>query len=62
MNKLFYVPATKINARIADTVVEGYPIMIEGYQYEKVSRAPRGRKILRRLLNMETQERIVIYS
>lgn len=62
MNKLFYVPATKINARIADTVVEGYPIIIDGYQYEKVSRAPRGRRILRKLLNVESQEQIVIYS
>lgn len=62
MNKLFYVPATKINARIADTVVEGYPIKIDGYQYEKVSRAPRGRRILRKLLNVESQEQIVIYS
>lgn len=62
MEKLFYVPATKINARIADTVVEGYPIMIDGYQYEKVNRAPRGRRILRKLVNEEKQERIVIYS
>jgi hypothetical protein len=62
MEKLYYVAATKINARIADTVVPGYPIHMDGYLYEKVRSAPRGRRILRRLLNTETQTRIVIYS
>jgi len=30
MNKLFFVPSTKINARIADTVITGQHITIEG--------------------------------
>lgn len=62
MEKLYYVTASKINARIADTVIPGYPINMDGYLYEKVRTPPRGRRIVRRLLNTETQTRIVIYS
>lgn len=62
MEKLYYIAATKINARIAETVVHGYPIQLNGYLYEKVSSAPRGKRILRRLLNIDTQTRIIIYN
>lgn len=62
MNKLMFVPATKINAVISETVIPGSHITINGYTYEQVSRAPRGRRITRKLINEDKQERIVIYS
>ena len=62
MNELFFVPAVKINARIADTVVIGNHIKIDDYTYERVSRRPRGRSILKKLLSLDQQTRLVIYS
>jgi hypothetical protein len=62
MNENYYIRATKINARVADLVLEGNHITIDGYTFEKLDRKPRGRVIERRLLNTETQERILIYS
>ena len=62
MNKLFFVPSTKINARIADTVVTGQHITVEGLTYQMVSKRPLGRRVLRRLINESTNTKIVINS
>lgn len=58
----YYVPSTKINAKIADIVETGFNIVIDNYNYERLSRKPKGRSIKRRLFNTTTQERIVIYG
>lgn len=58
----YYVPSTKINAKIADIVETGFNIVIDNYNYERLSRKPKGRTIKRRLFNTTTQERIVIYG
>jgi hypothetical protein len=58
----YYVPTTKINAKIADIVETGFNIVIDNYNYERLSRKPKGRTIKRRLFNTTTQERIVIYG
>ena len=62
MNENYYIRATKVNARVADLVIEGNHIIIDGYKFEKLERKPRGRSIERKLQNVETQERILIYS
>jgi hypothetical protein len=62
MEKLFYVPAVKMNAKLQETKMEGFHISIDGYTYERLSRRPVGRPITRRLLNTATEEQIVIYS
>ena len=62
MNKLFFVPSTKINARIADTVITGQHIAIDGLTYQMVSRRPLGRRVLRKLLNESTNTKITIYA
>ena len=62
MNKLFFVPSTKINARIADTVVTGQHIAIDGLTYQMVSRRPQGRRVLRKLKNLDTNTQITIYA
>jgi len=62
MNKLFFVPSTKINARIADTVITGNHITIEGLTYQMVSRRPQGRRVLRKLQNLNTNTQITIYA
>lgn len=62
MNKLFFVPSTKINARIADTVITGQHITVEGLTYQMVSKRPQGRRVLRKLQNINTNTQITIYS
>ncbi len=62
MNKLFFVPSTKINARIADTVITGQHITIGGLTYQMVSRRPQGRRVLRKLFNSNTETQITIYA
>ena len=62
MNKLFFVPSTKINARIAETVITGQHINIAGLTYQMVSKRPQGRRVLRKLQNLNTNTQITIYS
>ena len=57
----YYVPSSKINAKISDTVLEGMHIEIGGLTYQRLSRKPRGRSIQRRLLNENSRVRLVIY-
>jgi|TARA_R100000027_G_scaffold47677_1_gene36485 hypothetical protein len=62
MEKLYYIPQWRMNARIAETVIEGDPITVEGTNYERVSRAPIGRSVVRRLRAMDESKRIVLYN
>ena len=62
MEKLYYIPQWRMNARIAETVIEGDPISINGTNYERVSRAPIGRQVVRRLRATDEAKRIVIYN
>jgi hypothetical protein len=62
MEKLYYIPSHRMNARIADTVVEGEEISIEGITYQRLSRAPIGRSVQKRLRKTDESQRIVIYS
>lgn len=62
MNKLFFVPSTKINARIAETVITGQHITIAGLTYQMVSKRPQGRRVLRKLQNLDTNTQITIYA
>ena len=62
MTKLFFVPSTKINARIADTVITGQHITMNGLTYQMVSKRPQGRRVLRKLQNLNTETKITIYS
>jgi hypothetical protein len=62
MTKSYYVASTRISPKIADLVEYGYHIILEGYTYEKLKSAPRGRSIKRRLQNPATEEQIVIFN
>ena len=62
MEKLYYIPSHRMNARISDTVLEGEEISIEGITYQRLSRAPIGRSIQRRLRKTNETQRIVIYN
>ena len=62
MNREYYISRQRMNARISDTVIDGQHISIDGYVYERVARAPIGRRPIQRLLNENTNTRITIYS
>lgn len=62
MKKSFYVTATRINEKIEDSVQYGHHIVIAGYTYERISKRPVGRRVVRRLFNQLTNEKIVIYG
>lgn len=62
MEENYFIRATKINARVADLVIEGKYITIDGYKFERLERKPRGRVIERKLQNVEKQLRFLIYS
>ena len=61
MKKLYFISKMRSNAIIDDTMT-GESIKLEGRNYYRLTRAPRGRKIFRRFLNSNESERIVIYS
>jgi hypothetical protein len=61
MEKSYYISPMKSNALIEETMT-GQTIVIEGYTYAEVSRAPKGRRILRKLSNEEQTQQIRIYS
>ena len=62
MRELFYVPSLRVNSKISDLVIEGNHITIDGTTYQRLSRKPRGRSLKRKLKNIETDTRILIYS
>ena len=62
MIEYYYVPSTRITSRIADLVMQGWQIGIDGYHYDRLSRRPKGRAIMQRLVNEEKQQRIIIYA
>ena len=62
MNELYYFPSIKMNAKISEIVEDGFPIEMEGYKYGRLLRKPRGRSRLRRLVNENTQIRLIIYK
>lgn len=57
----YYLPSLKINSKVSDTVIEGRHIEIDGITYQRLSRKPRGRSIERKLLNMDSNLRLIIY-
>lgn len=60
MEERFYMLRSKMNAAIAETILEGNHIKVEGYVYEEVSRKPKRRQLLRTLQNHNL--RFLIYS
>jgi hypothetical protein len=62
MNKLYFISPSRANARISETVLPGYHITIDGLIYEQTSKRPQGKTLQRSLVNMDKQERVLIYG
>ena len=62
MNKSFYISSMKMNSMISDTIIIGHHIVVDGLTYELVSRRPKNRRVLRKLVNSSGTEEITIYG
>jgi len=62
MIETYYLSALKINSKTSELVIPGNHITIENYKYEQLSRKPKGRSILKKLLNESTKQRFIIYA
>ena len=62
MKKSFYISSMKMNSLIAETVISGYHIVVDGLTYELVSRRPRNKRVIRKLSGVTTEEEITIYG
>lgn len=62
MEKQFYVHYAKINARISDTVLTGYHVVVDGETYEQVSRRPVGKRLVRKLLSTSNNLQLSLYA
>ncbi|MDA7492451.1 hypothetical protein N8445_00630 [bacterium] len=62
MQELYFFPSVKMNAKIADSVIDGSHIEIEERKYEMLTKKPRGRSIERTLVNEDLQTRLTIYK
>ena len=62
IEELYYIPSVKINAKVADLVMPGNHIKVDGYQYERLVRKPRGRSIKRTLRSMDENTYLKLYS
>lgn len=61
MVKSFYISAMRSNATI-DELMTGSSIKLKGRTYFQLTRAPRGKRIIKRLRSLDEREKIVIYS
>lgn len=55
MEKLNYIHAGKINAKLSPFILSGYHIVVEGITYELISRTPIGKRLIRKLTSSDTK-------
>lgn len=61
MTKSYYISPMRSNAMIDETMT-GTTVVIEGKTYAELSRAPRGKRVVRRLMKQDGTQQIRIYS
>ena len=62
MNELYYIAESKMNTRIAATIMEGEPIRVDGIVYERLWQRPSYRNEKQRLVNTTQTERIILFN
>jgi hypothetical protein len=62
MNELYYIAESRMNARIVTSLIDGFPITVDGILYERLSKRPSYRSEKRRLVNSEQTERIILFN
>lgn len=51
-----------MNAKITDMIIDGFPINVEGYLYERVTKRPNGKRTYRKLINKDQTEKIILLA
>jgi hypothetical protein len=62
MKNSYYVKASKLTSKISDSIIDGYHIMLDRDRYEKVSKKPYGKVIVRNLIKLDKSEKITCYA
>ena len=62
MENSYYVKAAKLTAKISDSIIDGSHIILDRDRYEKVSRKPFGKMIVRNLIKLDKSEKITCYA
>jgi hypothetical protein len=57
----YFISPSKSNAMIDETMT-GSHIVFEDRTYNEISRAPRGKRVLKRLTSVEGTEKLIIYT
>ena len=57
-----FIKSNKISPKISETVIPGNHIMVEGERFEKLSKKPYGRSIIRTLKSIDEKETITCYG
>jgi chorismate-pyruvate lyase len=61
MKKSYYIHSGKISSRIADSVIPGNHITVEGITYQKLTKRPLGRSAVRNLVNIDSTEKLILF-
>lgn len=62
MIKLNYIRSAKVTPKIKQNVIPGEHITLEGETFQKLSKKPFGRTILRKLIKADNSEHITCYG
>jgi len=62
MENSYYVKASKLTTKISDSIIDGCHIMLDRDRYEKVSKKPFGKVIVRNLIKADNSEKITCYA
>lgn len=60
MIKSYFISPSRLNANLQE-IVTNQSIVIDGYTYVGLSRAPRGKRVFKRFRSLDEKERILIY-
>ena len=58
--KNYYYPTSRLTYKISELVIPDNDIKIDGYTYSKLMKRPLGRAFDRRLINPQTDEKIIL--
>ena len=62
MREYYYILKSKLNFKLQETVLDGFPIKLNDYTYIRLSKKPRGRSIQQKLSGIESGDKFFIYK
>ena len=62
MSEYYYILKSKLNFKLQETVLDGFPIKLNDYTYIRLSKKTRGRSIQQKLSGIESGDKFFIYK